>query len=208
MSLKGRALSEFEEVQVLTQPDQTTRSAILAAIHRIAERANQSKDIVFVYFSTHGSLGRKPGGKLERFLVATDTRMDLLAQTGIQVDALLRVMEAMHSKRKVVVFATCHSGQGKSKVEDDLAKALAAFKSGPRLPLEEVSEATIILTASAFGDTAQESEELGHDIYTYFFLQALSLHNRVLLLNCASARRLVSHGLYLKGMRHSYRRQR
>ena len=167
--------SGFDEVHVLSTPEQTRRAAILSAIAEVGQQASGARDTVLLYFSTHGSLGRKPGGTLERFLVVGDTRMNLLAQTGISVDALLEVVDALPSQRKLVVLATCHSGKGKSQVEDGLAKSLAALKSGAAAPLEEVSEATIILTASAFGDTARESEKLGHDIYTHFFLESLEV---------------------------------
>jgi len=173
-ALGAKLKKSFDLVRVLDTPGQTRRASILEAIADIGEQANDARDTVLFYFSTHGSLGRKPGGSLERFLVAADTRMNLLAQTGIPVDGLLRVVDNIPAKRKLVVLASCHSGQGKSRVDDDLAKALASLKSGSTLPpLEDVSEATIILTASAFGETARESEKLGHDIYTYFFLQAL-----------------------------------
>ena len=36
----------------------------------------------------------------------------------------------------------------------------------------------MVLTAAAFGETARESEELGHDIYTWFFIEALSKGDR------------------------------
>jgi len=172
----GRSLaSGFDEVRVLSTPEQTRRTAILSAIAEIGAQASNTRDTILLYFSTHGSLGRKPGGELERYLVTADTRMNLLTQTGISVDGLLEVVDALPSQRKLVVLATCHSGKGKSQVDDGLAKALAALKSASPAPLEEVSEATIILTASAFGDTARESEALGHDIYTHFFLESLDV---------------------------------
>jgi hypothetical protein len=170
----GRALEPaFDQIRVLTTPAETRRAAVLEALAEIGQRDLGPRDTLLLYFSTHGSLGRRPGGRLERFLVTADTRMNLLAQTGLSVEKLQDVVAAMPARRKLLVLAACHSGKGKSQIADELAAALAALKSGPPAPLEEVSEATIVLTASAFGDTARESEKLGHDIYTHFFLEAL-----------------------------------
>jgi len=45
-------------------------------------------------------------------------------------------------------------------------------------PLETVSEASLILAASAWGETAREDKKLGHDIYTYFLLEAFAKGDR------------------------------
>ncbi|MBN2362160.1 MAG: caspase family protein [Deltaproteobacteria bacterium] len=171
------ALHGFDQVQVLTAAEQTTRAAILAALADLDRAVRDPRDTVVLYLSTHGSLGRAPGGQLQRFLAARDTRMNVLAQTAIGVDDLLQAVDRLRSRRKVVVLATCHSGSGKSHLDDELAAALAEHKAAlPPAPLTEVSEATIVLTACAYGETARESAELGHDIYTYFFLEGLSDH--------------------------------
>ena len=171
------ALRDFDQVQLLNTPEQTTRAAILAALADLDRAVRDPRDTVVVYLSTHGSLGRAPGGQLQRFLVARDTRMNVLAQTALGVDDVLHAIDHLRSRRKVVVLATCHSGKGKSYVDDELAAALAEQKAAlPQVPLTEVSEATIVLTACAYGETARESPELGHDIYTYFFLEGLSDH--------------------------------
>ena len=171
----GSALSKagFEEVRVLTGAAQTSKAAILDALDRLSGRLERPEDVLLVYVSSHGSLGRKPGGPLERFLVARDTRMNLLSQTGISVRALLRTVRGLASRRKVVILATCHSGEGKSQLPEALVQALAGTKG--QLPrLTEVSDAMIVLGAAAFGETARESEELSQDIYTHFLLEGLS----------------------------------
>ncbi|HEY3447343.1 MAG TPA: caspase family protein [Myxococcales bacterium] len=166
------ALTGFDSVDLRIEAAKTSRAAILEAIQQVAAKARDPRDTVVLYFSTHGSLGRKPGGPLKRYLVSRDTRLDLLAETGIAVDDLLREVERIPSRRKAVILASCHSGNGKSQLSDALEKALAEHKAA--LPtLEEVSEATVVLTAAAFGETAREAEELGHDIYTHFLMDAL-----------------------------------
>lgn len=171
------ALTGFDAVDLHVEPAKTSRASILEGLAQLSAKARDPRDTVVLYLSTHGSLGRKPGGPLKRYLVTRDTRLDLLAETGISVDDLLREVERIPSRRKAVILAACHSGNGKSQLSDSLEKALAEHKAA--LPaLEEVSEATVVLTAAAFGETAREAEELGHDIYTHFLMDALAHGDR------------------------------
>ena len=168
----GEALEGFE-VRTLTTGEETSRAAVLEALEALARDVKDPRTTVLLYFSSHGSLAQKPGGALERVLVTRDSRLDLLAQTGIPIDDLLAAVERIPSKRKAVVLALCHSGKGKSILPDALAQSLAQNKAPLLPPLESRSEATIVLTACAFGETARESDELGHDVYTSFLLTAL-----------------------------------
>jgi hypothetical protein len=170
-------LNEFDDVRTLVRPEETRRAAILEALADLEKRIRSPRDTVFLYFSTHGSLAQRPGGELERELVVADTRLDLLRETGISVDELIHRAETLPSRRVAVVLATCHAGHGKSRVPDALALALARRK-GPLPRFEEVSEAVVVLSAASFGDVAREDEKLGHDVYTYFFIEALTAGDR------------------------------
>src|SRR6266403_3595778 len=60
---------------------------------------------------------------------------------------------------------------------DVCSSDLAAHKAAvPRL--EDVSEAVVMVSAAAFGEAAREDETLGHDVYTYFLLEALGSGDR------------------------------
>lgn len=167
----GAALSEFDDVKTLVRPEETRRAAILEALAELEKRIRSPRDTILIYFSTHGSLAQRVGGELERYLVVGDTRLDLPRETGISVDELIRRAERLASRRVAVVLATCHSGRGKSRISDGLAQALAARKE-PLRRLEDVSEAVVVLSAAAFGEAAREDETLGHDVYTYFLIEA------------------------------------
>ncbi|MFB6373127.1 MAG: caspase domain-containing protein, partial [Bradymonadaceae bacterium] len=174
----GDALEGFSKVLRLTDPDETDRTDILEALTRLEKLADAPSDTVFVYFSTHGTLAREPGGDLKRYLVARDTRLDVAASTGLGVSDVLSTLEDFASERTALVLATCHSGSGKSAISDALANALARRKSPTIQPLRDVSEATIMLSASAFEEPARETEKLEHDVYTYFFLEGLKRGDR------------------------------
>jgi hypothetical protein len=55
-------------------------------------------------------------------------------------------------------------------------RELAGIKAGFFVrPIEEVSRASVVLAASDWGETAREDEQLGHDIYTHFLIEALRI---------------------------------
>lgn len=170
------ALAQFDRVLLLNTPKTTTRASILQALQTLAKLVRSRHDTVVIYFSTHGTLGRKPGQPISRYLVATDTRISLVAQTGLSVRSIIRVMARLPSQKKALILASCHSGQGKSKISNELVKALAKSK-GPA-NLDAVSEASFVLSASSFKEIAREEDRLKHDVYTYFFLEGVRKGDR------------------------------
>lgn len=171
------ALSGFDKVLLLNTPKTTSRAAILQKLKTLNALVKSKHDTVVIYFSTHGTLGRKPGKALQRYLVTTDTRISIVGQTGLSVREIMRAMNRLRSTRKALILATCHSGQGKSKLSDALVKALAKNK-GALAKLDEVSEASFVFSASAFKEVAREEDRLKHDVYTYFFLQGIQKGDR------------------------------
>lgn len=168
--LRGR----FAHVEALTTPAQTSRAQVLAAIGRLSAMATQPEDVLVLYVSAHGTLGRDARGELERYLVTADADFDRVQQTALPIDALAGGLARSRSKRRVVVLATCHSGGGKSLLSDELLTELASRKGSGLRALEESSRASIVLSASDFLETAREDEALENDVYTHWLIEALS----------------------------------
>ena len=141
----------FDDVRVLTDPEETGRDGLLRAIDALSERVAGQQDTVVVYVSTHGSLARDRAGRLKTFLVARDTTMKTVRRSGLAVDELRSRFDALRSRRKALILATCHSGQGKSDLPPSLRRELTGIKGGAFFvpPLEEVSEASVVLSASS-----------------------------------------------------------
>ncbi len=173
----GAALTGYHSVRVLTAREETLKATILAELEAIGREATHPQDTVVVYLSTHGTLARRPGAGLERFIVTRDTRFEVVADTGLPVERLRALLEAMPARRKALILALCHSGKGKSTLDDTLTAQLASTKGVART-FHDVSEGLLVLTACAFGETARESAELGHDVYTHGLLEALRLGDR------------------------------
>ncbi len=164
---------EFGQVEVLAA---ATRAEIRAALRRLADADRDERDTVLVYVSSHGTLARDARGTLRRYLVARDTRMADIPGTALSMDELKAEFDALRSRRKVLILAACHSGGGKSLLPEGVQRELEGVKAGFFVrPIEEVSKASVVLSASDWGETAREDEKLGNDIYTHFLIEALVL---------------------------------
>jgi caspase domain-containing protein len=172
--LRDRERGAFDEVEVLAGGP--TREEVRAALRRLADRSRDERDTVVVYFSSHGTLARDAMGALRRYVVARDTRVADVPGTGLSMDELRSDFDRLRSRRKVLILATCHSGSGKSLLPEDVQAELAGIKAGFFVrPIEEVSRASLVLAASAWGETAREDEKLGNDVYTHFLVEALRM---------------------------------
>ena len=177
--LSDPATGRFDEVKQLTAPEETTKARILEALDELARKNLSPDDTVVLYVSSHGTLNRTTRGILRHYLVAHDTRMNQIEQTAIDLTWLRQRFQQLRSQKKLLIFAFCHSGQGKSQLDDSMQQALGELK-GPFFvkPIDAVSEATVVLTASAWGETAREDRTLQNDIYTHFLIAAIKGQDR------------------------------
>jgi hypothetical protein len=173
-ALKDPARGRFDQVRVLTRPEETTKASILAALRQLKQEAHRPDDVVVVYFSAHGTLARDNQGELRRYLVTRDASSRAIPQTALSMDALKAEFDGLLSRRRLLVLATCHSGSGKSLLPKELEVELAGIKSGfYARPLEESSRASMVFAACDWGETAREDEGLRNDIYTHFLIDGL-----------------------------------
>lgn len=174
-ALKDSRRGNFSKVTLLFRPEDTTRTAVLKAIAELEREATRPDDVVVVYLSAHGTLARDAKGEIRRYLVTRDARYGSIAQTALSVDLLEDEFDRFASKRRLLVLATCHSGNGKSLLPPEIERELSQIKGElyPR-PMEESSRAAMVFTACDFGETAREDESLQNDIYTHFWVQGLA----------------------------------
>jgi hypothetical protein len=174
-ALKDPARGRFDQVRMLSRPEETTRAAILAAVRQLQREATRPDDVVVVYFSAHGTLARDGQGELKRYLVTRDASYRAIPQTALSMDVLKAEFDKLPSRRRLLVLATCHSGSGKSLLPKELEEELAGIKSGfYARPLEDSSRASMVFAACDWGETAREDEGLRNDIYTHFLIEGLS----------------------------------
>ncbi len=172
--LQDPSRGAYDSVTTVTLASQTTRDALRGAIRKLAAEATHAEDVVLLYVSAHGTLARDGRGNLRRYLVTSDTDYRRVAETALPVDDFSSLLDVAGSRRRVIVLATCHSGSGKSLLSAEVEAELASLKGPVLRPLEEVSRASIVLSASDWGETAREDETLQNDVYTHFLVEALS----------------------------------
>lgn len=161
-----------EEIVLLDEG--ATNAKFAAALDELERKNTSADDIVLVYLSTHGTLAYDETHKLKRFAALRDTDFAKVSTSGISLEYLQNRLSRLRSSRKALILALCHSGTGKSQLPTELEKELTTLKADffPQ-PLHEVSAATMILSASAWGQPAREDDALRNDIYTHFLLEGL-----------------------------------
>lgn len=172
--LRDQDIGYFDKVTLLTGPDNTARENILSAFQELENMNMGPDDIVLIYFSTHGTLARDDSHKLRQYLVTSDTDFENVTKTALDMEKLVASFNDLKSERKVLMLASCHSGMGKSELPPEIREELKHTKSDFLVkPVEFASQASVIIGASSWGETAREDSKLENDIYTHFFLKGL-----------------------------------
>ncbi len=166
--------SGFDDVTVLTGDHETSREGILRAMLR-AQAELRREDVLVVYFSGHGTRVRDGDG-WRRFLLTRDSRSSDLEGTAIDLEALQAFFAELPAARKALVIDACFSGDGKSvlRPEDrrlELEPSVLG-SSTPRATTMGLGEAHLYATSP--GRPAREDDDLGHGVYTYYLMEALS----------------------------------
>ena len=151
----------------------STRDDVLAGLDDFLADLGPA-DTALVYVSSHGIVDYVDG-RPRRFIVTSDTASDELRETSVEVQELLRRVDASLPRWKVVILATCFGGTGEgvrssADVGSDGRRGPARLTPVDAWP----RRATVVLSASYMDGPAWEDPQLGHEIYTYYLLEALS----------------------------------
>ncbi len=167
--------SQLSQVKVRTLiNEQATLDNLKAEIQELRRNLSPS-DQLLIYFSTHGTLAPGTQEQWEKVLVLYNTQQNL--DFALRHNELYELLQPIAARKKLVIFASCHSGVGKSKWPSHIERLLAARK-GQSPEFEDVSESLMVFSAAAKNETAQEDDSLKGDIYTHFFIEGLKLGDR------------------------------
>lgn len=166
----ARQLSEggFAVIPLLTV---VHREELLAALDR-ASRMVSPQGTLLVYFSGHGVL-REEGGAVRRYLVMSDTALDALSTTAVDVRTLEWRLDQVEASQRVLVQDTCFAARtgGKSLGQPHAGEAKGLASIEPSLRLRD---GDLRLYSSRFFEQALESPELRGSIYTVHLLDAFA----------------------------------
>jgi Caspase domain len=126
-------------------------------------------DLVFVHFACHGMVceDEKGDGKRKPFLVMKRSEKRSLAYQGWSVGQVEQWMRESGARRLFLSLDACHTGVDMGRGVDDDAEFL--YYAYDVLP-----EGLAVLSASTAQQQAKEMAGLGHGVYTYYLLEALS----------------------------------
>lgn len=148
--LGGFPPSHIVRLQAPTADD--ARAAIVDLNLRIKEDLRAGGEaLLFVFYSGHG-----------------DARAIHLGPTSLPTDEFSKLIKLSEARLKIFVLDACRSG-ALTRVKGGRQVPPFRIEADDRLP----SEGYAIVTSSAAGENAQESDTLGSSIFTHFFLSAL-----------------------------------
>lgn len=133
----------------------------------------QAEDLVVVYFAGHGTLDMDRSTRL--YLLFSDADLDAPEATGVGLADLEDALQAVPSRHRVLILDSCYSGTGRSAWSSTTREAASRLRGTPPVPTRRPPRRLDAeLFAAHLHQPAMEDPALGHGIYTWFLLEALS----------------------------------
>lgn len=161
---------DFDQVVVLSDRRGTQREVVLDQLRWLRDTVRR-EDVVVFYFSGHGTR-LKDGDRWRRFLVTSDAAAGDLEGTAIDLAHLQTFFGELLAARKALVVDACFNGDGKSKVRPEWRDAPDTEPMAPRMEAMAPGEAQLFATSA--DRPSREDDELGHGVYTWYLIDALS----------------------------------
>ena len=155
-----------KKIMVLTGNKAKRNDILQATRNWLAAEVNDNRTDVFVFYSGHGLAS--PDGK-RRYLLPVDAKTDLLEDTAISQDQLVRIINAQHPRSVTLITDSCYSGvsrTGKSLLAS--ARPIAIYSESEPLPGN-----TTVMSSSSGSQVSVSSPDIGHGLFSYFVMKGL-----------------------------------
>lgn len=170
-ALRDPRFGGFASVDVVAVGDLTART-IVARLEYWA-RSIQPDDTVLVYWSGHGTRWIDERNRPRVFLATEDSTRSNPIDTAVPLESLEQFLSSLPASRRILVLDACFTGSG--KIDGDDATEAADEEFDERLPLvPKAQEREAWLFATTYGRPALESKSLGHGVFTYHLIQAMT----------------------------------
>lgn len=139
-----------------------TRANILQKLKYVCDAAGP-EDLIMLFFAGHGAeISRRP------YLITSDTRMDVLSQTALNVDELNSMLDSASTRCVLRVFDACRApfAQGRG-VADRMTEGL-------QQAVMKCAKGWASFSSCSSGEVAHESGELNHGVFTYYLCEGLA----------------------------------
>ena len=178
-----------ENVKLLLD-EQATKVNIEDAFKSFLPKNAGREDMVIIFFAGHGvpdtDLSGRSDDGVEKYLVPYDADLNRTAATCFPMSEFTNIFSSIRSRKVVFFIDSCFSGGASGKGLSDALKrtfsnrpkGLRAISITPRF-LNQLTEGPegygkVLITASQANEQALELPELGHGLFTYYLLEALS----------------------------------
>jgi hypothetical protein len=155
-----------KKIMVLTGNKAKRNDILQATRNWLAAEVNDNRTDVFVFYSGHGLAS--PDGK-KRYLLPVDAKTDLLEDTAISQEQLVKIINAQHPRSVTLITDSCYSGvsrTGKSLLAS--ARPIAIYSESEALPAN-----TTVMSSSSGNQVSVSSPDLGHGLFSYFVMKGL-----------------------------------
>ena len=167
-----------ENVKLLLNSDATLIGIRKALWNWLHVRAKEDTTVI-IFFAGYGGLDEDRTGTqsdgLAKFIIPYDAERDAFYATAISTQDLTNMLNTLTSKRVVMFFDSCYSGE----TTKPSTRCIAATGLKPSVvkanPFEGLKgKGKTIITASKLNQVASEYESLKHGVFTYYLLRGLS----------------------------------
>lgn len=158
----------LENVTLLVN-EEASHEQILRELARL-QNLSGPDSIALIFFAGHG-LVNKSG---QAFLVASDTRLDDLLNTGIDMKLFNSTVQSMRSRSAVIISDACHSGALSDLLSQPGSGSVGNLSATAfREPAGRRDQSSFIFSAASPTQASVERASLRHGLFTYYMLQGL-----------------------------------
>ncbi|MFF0964219.1 protein kinase domain-containing protein [Streptomyces sp. NPDC003703] len=158
-------MQEYGFNVTLLQNEEATKTDIL---RWLVDAKNSGADKILFYFSGHGA-----STDLGHYLVTYDNR-DF--DEGVALPDILRILEPSETQdsQVLVLLDCCHSGGAVTGAGGSVIRVAELRNSDILEVVRQVESSSAVVAACTESQTAWEINNLGHGIFTYYLLYALT----------------------------------
>jgi hypothetical protein len=153
-------------------PDMPTRSNILRALQHVSRNA-EPDEVVLFYFSGHGARGNHNRSRTESYLIAQDSRWDVLEETALSLSQIREILGTTPAKMALIILDCSYAG---AATKEERAEVVSQEFLEHVVEEAGIRPEIAVLASCARDQASVEYSWPGgvQGVFTHFLLEALS----------------------------------
>lgn len=141
--------------------EKPTRACLLHKIKFVADSAT-TDDLILLFFAGHGAeVSKSP------YLLTTDTKLDVLQQTAINVSDLNQMLESSKARCVIRIFDACRSPFAEAR------STIGRMSDGLQCAMLKAATGWASFSACSSGEIAHESGELNQGVFSHYLCEGI-----------------------------------